>query len=194
MRSNGKIILVLGKNQLSWLNQHQTISLTIMLFVLALIQTILPNRMLLLAIVMKMEIVWPLLMFWDIWFNYVVRSLSSTNGKKLTTFAKKSGKTKAACVREAIIEYFENMEDIFVATHRLKRPSKKYSFEELKRELGIWVWWSCCKGFQEDWVLSSVWNYQIHCWAPHHGWRSKKIWEAINRQPSRSLALPSQQL
>lgn len=57
--------------------------------------------------------------------------------KKLTTFAKKSGKTKAACVREAILEYFENIEDIFTATHRLKHPSKKYSFEELKRELGI---------------------------------------------------------
>jgi|GEM_PF-4958669 len=63
--------------------------------------------------------------------------VSSTNGKKTCWFCKKSGKTKAACVREAILEYFENMEDLLVATHRLKNRTKTYSFEELKRELGI---------------------------------------------------------
>ncbi len=63
--------------------------------------------------------------------------LNSSIEKRLSSLAKEKGKTKTSCVREAILEYIENAEDILVATHRLKNPGKMYSFGELKRELAF---------------------------------------------------------
>jgi RHH-type transcriptional regulator, rel operon repressor / antitoxin RelB len=57
--------------------------------------------------------------------------------KRLERLAKRTGRTKTFYVREAILEYLEDLEDIYLATGRLQRPGKTYSAQDVKRELGL---------------------------------------------------------
>ena len=57
--------------------------------------------------------------------------------KRLTLLAKRTGRTKTFYAREAIVEHLQDMEDIYLATERLRRPTKTYSAREVKRELGL---------------------------------------------------------
>ncbi|MFT3990386.1 MAG: DUF6290 family protein [Luteolibacter sp.] len=63
--------------------------------------------------------------------------LSPEIEKRLELLAKKTGRTKTFYAREAILEHLEDLEDIYLASERLKRPSKTYSAEEVKDELGL---------------------------------------------------------
>ena len=56
---------------------------------------------------------------------------------RLERLAKKTGRTKTFYAREAILEHLEDLEDIYLATQRLKRPGKTHSAEEVKHELGL---------------------------------------------------------
>jgi RHH-type transcriptional regulator, rel operon repressor / antitoxin RelB len=56
---------------------------------------------------------------------------------RLELLAKKTGRTKTFYAREAILEHLEDLEDIYLATQRLKRPAKTLSAEEVKHELGL---------------------------------------------------------
>jgi RHH-type rel operon transcriptional repressor/antitoxin RelB len=56
---------------------------------------------------------------------------------RLERLAKKTGRTKTFYAREAILEHLADLEDIYLATQRLKRPTKTYSAEEVKHELGL---------------------------------------------------------
>lgn len=56
---------------------------------------------------------------------------------RLERLAKKTGRTKTFYAREAILEHLEDLEDVYLATKRLERPSKTYSAEEVKHELGL---------------------------------------------------------
>lgn len=56
---------------------------------------------------------------------------------RLEQLAKKTGRTKTFYAREAILEHLADLEDIYLASQRLKRPAKTYSSEEVKRELGL---------------------------------------------------------
>ena len=56
---------------------------------------------------------------------------------RLDRLAKKTGRTKTFYAREAILEHLEDLEDIYLATQRLRRPAKTYSAEDVKRELGL---------------------------------------------------------
>jgi RHH-type transcriptional regulator, rel operon repressor / antitoxin RelB len=58
---------------------------------------------------------------------------------RLAALARKTGRTKTFYAREAILEHLEDLEDIYLATKRLKRPGKTYSAQEVKRELGLSV-------------------------------------------------------
>lgn len=57
--------------------------------------------------------------------------------KRLEVLAARTGRTKTFYAREAILEHMEDLEDIYLATRRLKRPAKTYSAQEVKRELGL---------------------------------------------------------
>jgi len=63
--------------------------------------------------------------------------LDADTEKRLALLAKKTGRTKTFYAREAILEHLEDLEDIYLATKRLKSPGKTYSAEEVKRELGL---------------------------------------------------------
>ena len=63
--------------------------------------------------------------------------LDSETETRLTRLAKKTGRTKTFYAREAILEHIGDLEDIYLATERLKRPVKTYSAKEVKRELGL---------------------------------------------------------
>ena len=56
---------------------------------------------------------------------------------RLDRLAKMTGRTKTFYAREAILEHLEDLEDIYLATQRLRRPAKTYSAMDVKRELGI---------------------------------------------------------
>ena len=63
--------------------------------------------------------------------------LDSDTENRLDRLAKKTGRTKTFYAREAILQHLEDLEDIYLATQRLRRPAKTYSDQEVKRELGL---------------------------------------------------------
>ena len=63
--------------------------------------------------------------------------LDEETEKRLDALAKKTGRTKTFYAREAILQHLEDLEDIYLATKRLRGPSKTYSAQEVKRELGL---------------------------------------------------------
>ncbi len=63
--------------------------------------------------------------------------LDSDIEERLERLAKLTGRTKTYYAREAILEHLEDLEDIYLATERLKSPGKIHSAEEVKRELGL---------------------------------------------------------
>lgn len=63
--------------------------------------------------------------------------LDTDTEKRLDRLAKKTGRTKTFYAREAILAHLEDLEDIYLATQRLRRPAKTYSAKDVKRELGL---------------------------------------------------------
>ena len=57
--------------------------------------------------------------------------------QRLERLAKLTGRTKTFYAREAILEHLEDLEDIYLATKRLRQPAKTYSAQEVKRELDL---------------------------------------------------------
>ncbi len=52
-------------------------------------------------------------------------------------FAKQNGKSRDELVRQALVSYLEDLEDIAVATERLKNPGRRIPFEEVIQNLGL---------------------------------------------------------
>ena len=67
----------------------------------------------------------------------LVIRLDPDTESRLERLAKKTGRTKTFYAREAILEHLEDLEDIYLATQRLRRRAKTYSAEDVKRELGL---------------------------------------------------------
>ena len=67
--------------------------------------------------------------------------LSPDVEKRLTILSESTGKPKDFYIREAIQEYLDDLEDIYLAEKRLedlhKGLSRTYSLEEVERELGL---------------------------------------------------------
>jgi predicted DNA-binding protein len=51
--------------------------------------------------------------------------------------AQSAGETNDAFLREAILCRLEDLEDIAIATERLKNPGKRIPLEQVKRHLGL---------------------------------------------------------
>jgi RHH-type transcriptional regulator, rel operon repressor / antitoxin RelB len=56
---------------------------------------------------------------------------------RLERLAQMTGRTKTFYAREAILEHLDDLEDIYLAGQRLKRPGKTFSAEDVKHELGL---------------------------------------------------------
>ena len=60
---------------------------------------------------------------------------------RLVNLAKKTGRTKSFYAREAILEYLDDLEDIYLAEKRLEDlragRSRTYTLEEVEKELGL---------------------------------------------------------
>ena len=61
--------------------------------------------------------------------------------KRLAAMAKKSGRTKTFYAREAILNYLEDLEDIYLAEKAMdkfiKSGSKTHSLDEVMNDLGM---------------------------------------------------------
>jgi RHH-type transcriptional regulator, rel operon repressor / antitoxin RelB len=61
--------------------------------------------------------------------------------KRLDTLAKKTGRTKTFYAREAILEYLDNLEDIYLAEKRYEdyrlKKSKAIPLEKVMKEYGM---------------------------------------------------------
>ena len=56
---------------------------------------------------------------------------------RLGLLAQKTGLTKTALAREAILEHLDDLEDLYLAQARARKNRKTISLEEVERELGL---------------------------------------------------------
>lgn len=56
---------------------------------------------------------------------------------RLTELANKTGRTKTFYAREAILEHLDEMEDKYLAMHRLENPGKRWTLDELEQGLDL---------------------------------------------------------
>lgn len=63
--------------------------------------------------------------------------LDTDTENRLNQLAKKTGRTKTFYAREAILEHLKDLEDVYLATQRLRRPVETFSAKDVKRELGL---------------------------------------------------------
>lgn len=56
---------------------------------------------------------------------------------RLTALAAKTGRTKTFYAREAILEYLDDMEDKYLAINRLENPGKRWTLDELERDIDL---------------------------------------------------------
>ncbi|MDB6041241.1 MAG: CopG domain protein DNA-binding domain protein [Verrucomicrobiales bacterium] len=63
--------------------------------------------------------------------------LDTDTQNRLELLARKTGRTKTFYARQAILQHLEDLEDIYLATKRLRRIAKTYSAGEVKRELDL---------------------------------------------------------
>ena len=61
--------------------------------------------------------------------------------KRLEDLARKTGRSKEDYIKEAVLEYLDDLEDIYLAEQALERirrgDERTYSLEEVERELGL---------------------------------------------------------
>jgi RHH-type rel operon transcriptional repressor/antitoxin RelB len=57
--------------------------------------------------------------------------------RRLVALAKRTGRTKSAHAREAILRYLEDLEDELIALERLDQPDRRWALEDLERELDL---------------------------------------------------------
>ena len=56
---------------------------------------------------------------------------------RLAALAAKTGRSKTYYAREAILEYLDDMEDIYLVLDRLENPGRIMTMEEVERELDL---------------------------------------------------------
>lgn len=56
---------------------------------------------------------------------------------RLAALAAKTGRSKTYYAREAILEYLDDMEDIYLVLDRLENPGRRMTMEEVERELDL---------------------------------------------------------
>lgn len=59
--------------------------------------------------------------------------------KRLAKLASSTGRTKSYYLRQALDEHLEDMEDAYIALHRLEKPTATSSLEDIENALGLSV-------------------------------------------------------
>jgi RHH-type rel operon transcriptional repressor/antitoxin RelB len=59
--------------------------------------------------------------------------------KRLTKLAASTGRSKSYYLRQALEEHLEDMEDAYIALHRLEKPTTTSSLEDIENALGLSV-------------------------------------------------------
>ncbi len=57
--------------------------------------------------------------------------------KRLTTLAKRTGRTKTYYAKEAILNYMDDLEDTYLAVERLEKSNKHWSQKELEKGIDL---------------------------------------------------------
>jgi RHH-type transcriptional regulator, rel operon repressor / antitoxin RelB len=57
--------------------------------------------------------------------------------RRLSVLAERTGRTQSEHAREAILRYVEDLEDELIALERLARPERRWTLDELERELDL---------------------------------------------------------
>jgi RHH-type transcriptional regulator, rel operon repressor / antitoxin RelB len=57
--------------------------------------------------------------------------------QRLERLAQLTGRSKTYYIRQAVLEKLDDLEDIYIAEHRLEHPAKRISLDEVKQELGL---------------------------------------------------------
>ena len=57
--------------------------------------------------------------------------------KRLASLAAETGRTKTALAREAILQYIDDLEDLYLAESRARLNRKTIPLSEVERELGL---------------------------------------------------------
>jgi predicted DNA-binding protein len=57
--------------------------------------------------------------------------------RRLEALGANTEASKAALLRQAVLEGLEDLEDLQLVEERLSRPEKEYSLEEVERDLGL---------------------------------------------------------
>ena len=63
--------------------------------------------------------------------------LPSEIEKRLEKAARGAGRTKPSLIREAILRYLDDLEDVNVAVERLEKPRKRWTLAELEKGLDL---------------------------------------------------------
>jgi len=61
--------------------------------------------------------------------------LSDKLDKGLEELARKTGRSKACYIREAIQDFLEDRQDYLLAVHRLENPRRRWSMKEVEKPL-----------------------------------------------------------
>jgi len=63
--------------------------------------------------------------------------LSSEVEQRLKVVAERTGRSEAEHAREAILRYLEDLEDELIALQRLEKPERRWTLDDLERELDL---------------------------------------------------------
>jgi RHH-type transcriptional regulator, rel operon repressor / antitoxin RelB len=56
---------------------------------------------------------------------------------RLEELAQRTGRTKTFYAREAILAHLDDLEDLYLARQRLKKPAKRWKLDELEKDLDL---------------------------------------------------------
>jgi RHH-type rel operon transcriptional repressor/antitoxin RelB len=57
--------------------------------------------------------------------------------QRLKVVAERTGRSQSEHAREAILRYLEDLEDALIALERLERPERRWTLDDLERELDL---------------------------------------------------------
>jgi len=57
--------------------------------------------------------------------------------KRLSSLAKRTGRTKTYYATEAILQYMDDLEDTYLAVERLEKTGKRWSQDDLERGVDL---------------------------------------------------------
>ena len=57
--------------------------------------------------------------------------------KRLTTLAKRTGRTKTYYATEAILKYMDDLEDIYMAVDRLEKAGQRWTQDDLEQGVDL---------------------------------------------------------